>query len=130
MKNLQEIHKVKTQLILRGLSVWGHPNLRTWVPEYPDNFAEVVSVDIGHRMGVGDDTFSIRVATPSGLAGMETHNGIIATGHLLVVDQFDYDHLWNWFESILIRCDSEDWTVCVGRLRRFLDWEYDNYIES
>lgn len=57
MKNLQEIHKVKTQLILRGLSVWGHPNLRNWEPECPDNFAEVVSVDIGHRKGVGMTLF-------------------------------------------------------------------------
>lgn len=121
---------MKTLLILRGLSAWGHPNLRTWQPEYPDNFAEVFSADIGHRRRPGNDTFSIRVATPAGLAGMESREGIIATRPLLVIDQFDYGHLWNWFESIIARCDAEDWMVCVERLRLFFDWEYDGFVES
>ncbi len=122
--------KLKTQLILRGLSAWGHPNLRTWQPEYPDNFTEVILVDIGHRSRAGNDTFSIRVATPAGLASLESRDGIIAMRPLLVMDQFNYDYLWSWFESITTRCDGGDWMVCVERLQRFLDWEYDGYTSN
>ncbi len=129
MKDTQGINTTKTQLILRGLSVWGHPNLRTWEPEYTDNFAEVISADIGHRRRAGNDTFSIRVATPAGLARLESHEGIIAMRPLLVVDKFDYDDVWNWFESIIARCDADDWDTCVVQLQHFLDWEYDSYVE-
>ena len=120
---------MKTRLILRGLSVWGHANLRTWEPEQLDTVAEVITAEIGHRQRTGNDSFSVRVATPAGLAGMQAHDGVIATRPLLVIDRFDFAHLWAWFESILVRCDGEDWPVCVERLRLYLDWEYDGYAE-
>lgn len=95
MNATQKMNKVNTKLILRGLSAFGQPNLCNWQPEYPGNFAEVISADIGHRRRVGNDTFSIRVATPAGLAGMESREGIIAMRPLLVMDKFDYDYLWS-----------------------------------
>jgi len=115
--------------MLKGLSAWGQPNLRIWQPEDPECFAEVISAEIGHRSQQGGDMFSLRVATPSALAAMEAKNGIIATRPLLVVDRYDFDVLWQWFDDLLAREDGRNWRECVERLRRYLDWEYDNYSE-
>jgi hypothetical protein len=66
---------MKGKLVIRSVSVWGHPNIRTWQPDDPGAIAEVVSLDIGERSKDGADTFTIRVATPAGLAALEAREG-------------------------------------------------------
>ena len=69
----------RTQLILHGLSTFDVPHLRGWQPDDPDRFAEVIWIDIGHRSTRGSDQFTLRVATPAGLAGLQAHRGVVAT---------------------------------------------------
>ena len=54
------------KLLIHSVSLWGHGNIRTWEPADPGHFAELVFVDIGQKGKKGSDTFTIRVATPSG----------------------------------------------------------------
>jgi len=119
----------KPQLLLRTLSGWGQPNLRNWSPEDPETIAEWISADIGHRTRQGNDTFSIKVATPAGLKLLEANEGIIAMRPLLVIDRYDFGSLWRWFEATVARCDGPDWSACVEKLRLYFNWEYDDYVE-
>lgn len=119
----------KTRLVIRAISAWGVPNIRTWEPPDPKQFAEVITLNIGFRANSGSDIFSIRVATPAGLGAMSSKNGVIATRPLLIVDEYDYENLAKWLEATVAECDSEVWTEAVEKLRRYFDWEFDGYSE-
>lgn len=117
------------KLVIRSAGVWGHPNLRTWAPDDPDVFAELVMLDIGPRKGKGADSFTLRVATPAGLDRLEARDGIVATRPLLVMRRYDFDDLWRWIERTVASCEAETWPACVENLRRYFAWEYENYKE-
>jgi hypothetical protein len=122
---------MKTHLIVHSVYTGDCPNLRIWVPDDPANIAEFIAVNIGHRSKKsGSDTFSIRVATPLGLMGLEACKGIIAARPLLVMEEYSYNDLWAWVESIIELCDSPNWQECVDKLRMYFEWEYENYVEA
>jgi len=120
---------MKGKLVIRSVSVWGHPNIRTWMPADPDRMAETVSLDIGERSKDAADTFTIRVATPAGLAGLEARDGIIAIRPLLIMQRYDFGDLWRWLEQTVAKCEEKSWPASVECLRRYFDWEYDGYEE-
>jgi hypothetical protein len=119
----------KGGLVIRSVSVWGHPNIRTWQPDDPDTIAEIVFIDIGERSKDSADQFTIKVATPAGLATLEARDGIIATRPLLVMKRYDFGDLWRWLEHTVAECERESWTYSVESLQRYFLWEYDNYKE-
>jgi hypothetical protein len=116
-------------IVIRSVSVWGHPNIRTWEPDDPDRIAEIVSLDIGERSKNAADSFWIRVATPAGLSTLEARDGILATRPLLIMRRYDFADLWRWLERTVAECKGETWTASVERLRRYFGWEYDDYKE-
>lgn len=87
-------------------------------------------VDIGERAKESADTFTLRVATPAGLAKLESRDGIVATRPLLVMARWDHDDLWRWLEHTVASCERPLWTHSVDALRRHFDWEYDGIAEE
>lgn len=120
---------MKGKLVIRSVSVWGHPNIRTWTPADPGAIAEVVSLDIGERSKDAADTFTIRVATPAGLATLEARDGILATRPLLIMERYQFADLWRWLERTVAECERGSWSESVESLRRYFGWEYDGYQE-
>ena len=112
------------KLLIHSVSLWGHGNIRTWEPADPGHFAELVFVDIGQKGKKGSDTFTIRVATPSGLDALDDKNGILAIRPLLIMRRYHFDDLWRWLESTVRDCEEETWLACVDNLRRHFNWEY------
>ena len=119
----------KGGLVIRSVSVWGHPNIRTWEPDDPDTIAEIVTVEIGERSKDLADQFMVKVATPPGLATLELRDGIIATRPLLVMKRYDFDGLWRWLERTVADCEQDSWTHSVEMLQRYFRWEYEGYKE-
>lgn len=117
------------KLVIRSISVWGYPNIRTWKPENPHKFFEPVSLDIGLKSKKEADTFLIYVATPAGLSTLQEKSGVLAARPLLVMTEYDYDDLWNWLEKIVKKCEEDTWNTCVEHLRLYFNWEYDDYKE-
>ena len=120
--------------VIKSVSVWGHPNIRTWEPEDPNKIAEVVFIDMGPRSGKtgsvkAANTFYIRVATPNGLTTLEAKDGILATRPLLIMQRYDFNNLWNWLEKTVATCEADTWPACVDKLRLYFDWEFSNYQE-
>jgi Immunity protein 8 len=120
---------LKLKLVIRSISVWGHPDIRTWQPDDPGKIAEIVFLDIGERTKVSADTFSIRVATPAGLSTLQARKGILAIRPLLVMQRYDLADLRRWLRYTVAKCEGENWTACVNNLRLYFDWEYDGYKE-
>lgn len=118
--------KRKMKPIIKSVGVWGNPNIRTWRPDNPDVFAELVLLSIGPKPGKGADTFTLRVANPAGLATLNVKDGIIASRPLLVMDRYDFDNLWRWLEERVATCDGNTWPEIVEKLRLYFEWEYDS----
>jgi hypothetical protein len=121
---------LKLRLVIRSVSVWGHPNIRTWEPENPGKIAEIVTVDIGPKTKKHADSFTIRVATPLGLTTLQPNNGILAIRPLLIMERYNFHDLWRWLETTVAKCEDETWNGCVDRLQRYFNWEYQGYKES
>jgi len=117
------------KLVIRSVSVWGHPNIRTWEPSDPGVMTEVVHLDIGPKSGKGADAFTLRIATPAGLSSLNSKDGIVATRPLLVMSRYDFGDLWRWLEKIVSECEAESWPASVQRLQRYFDWEFEGYRE-
>lgn len=120
----------KGALVIRSVSVWGHPNIRTWQPDDPEKIAETVTVEIGERSKDSADQFTIRVATPAGLAMLEARDGIVAMRPVLVMARYDFQDLWRWLETTVVHCERDSWTHSVEMLQRYFQWEYEDYKEA
>jgi len=81
------------KLIIRSVFTWEHANIRTWEPFEPKVIADTVNVDIGPTTEKGSDAFNIKIATPAGLSGLDSRDGIIAVRSLLIIDSYDYNNL-------------------------------------
>jgi hypothetical protein len=55
-----EIIVLKLKLVINSVSVWGHPNIRTWEPDDPKTIAEIVTLDIGPKSKKWSNSFSLR----------------------------------------------------------------------
>jgi hypothetical protein len=77
------------KLAIRSASVRGNVDLRTYAPEDIGNFAEQVTLEIAPKNASAADSFSILVATPSGLDALSAHDGILATRPLVVMRRYD-----------------------------------------
>ena len=120
---------MKYKLVIRSIAVWGHPDIRKWQPDDPVKFAETVYLDIGPRTKKSSDSFSIRVATPAGLATLRARKGILAIRPLLIMEQYDFADLRRWLRRTVAKCEGKNWAASVSNLRRYFDWEYDDYKE-
>ncbi|MBH0776403.1 Imm8 family immunity protein [Nocardia bovistercoris] len=112
------------RLVLHGVESGKYPNLRTHIPDDPEVFDDFVQVLIGRKPGKGGDGFTLRVATPAGLAASGEPE-LIAQSPLLVIRRFDYDTLWSWLERTVAACEAPTWDESVERLRRHFRWEFD-----
>jgi hypothetical protein len=110
--------------VIHGVHCWNHPSKETWVPDDPSDVAEELIVDIGTGQK-GADMFTIRVATPKGLAGLSARDGIVATRPLIVMDRYDFGLLYARLQKIVDTCEGATWRDCVDELRIYFLWEYE-----
>ncbi|MET0286094.1 MAG: Imm8 family immunity protein [Polyangiales bacterium] len=112
------------KLKIRGVGSASFPSSQSSAPATTDHFSSVVLVDIGTKHKSQSETFTLRVATPSGLAAMEDLNGVIAGSPLLVLRRFDVDVLTAWLERTVASCAALSWNECVDNLRMHFDHEF------
>lgn len=99
-----------------------HANIRTFEPPNPEDVCITVYLSVGPRGGEVLDWFSMRVATPAGLARVEPTDGIVAAGHLLVMQTFELARLWSWLEKTVESCAAGTWNESINRLRHHFHW--------
>lgn len=115
------------KLIIKLACVANGINLRAWKPADNKAIAEFVYLEIGEKGTKSSDGFTIRLATPQGLKNLSSLNGIIAERPLIIMDEYNFQDLWKWLEDIVSSCEGDTWLQSVEHLRRYFDWEYDNY---
>ncbi|EFB2837593.1 hypothetical protein FHD46_20410 [Escherichia coli] len=115
------------RLVIKFACVADGVNLRVWEPVDRKTIAEFIYLEIGEKGTKKSDEFTIRVATPQGLKNISANEGIIAERPLVIMDEYNFSELWKWLECIVSSCEGDTWLQCVEYLRRYFDWEYDNY---
>ncbi len=116
------------KLTIKSVFTFEHANIRTWEPENPKCFAETVYVGISPD-GKGSDDFCLKVATPDGLELLESKNNIIAVSPLLIMKEYYFDDLWSWLSETIKSCESDTWLASVEKLKKYFQWEYEDYRE-
>ncbi len=116
--------------VLHYMAVSSHGNLRTWMPEQPEVIAERLTLAIWPKGQKESDYFSLRLATPKGLATLGADGGVISGRALLVIDKYSYATVYSWLQQTVGRCDGDSWLECVTKLERYFWWEYDGYNQS
>ena len=108
-------------------------NIRVWNPENPDCFDAYLVLCLGEKGKKGSDDFCCRIATPKGLAkGIKDQpdGSIIHGRQILVVSEFSYDDIWEHVQNIVKECQGDTWIQSCMNLRKYFEWEYDDYNEQ
>jgi len=109
------------------------PLQRRYSPENSDCFDAYLVLCLGEKGKKGSDDFSCRIATPKGLAkGIKDQpNGSIIHGRqILVVSEYSYDDIWEHLQNIVKECQGDTWVQSCMNLRKYFEWEYDDYNEQ
>lgn len=115
------------KLELYSACVDGSVNLRKWQPENENVISKLINLEIGVKNKKGSDCFTINLATPDGLKLLLAETGFVTKRSLLLVEKYNFDEIWYSLEKIITSCEDDSWPLCVEKLRKYFDWEYDNY---
>jgi hypothetical protein len=111
--------------VIHSVSCRSHPNFRTWEPNDPGDIVEELTLKIGPKGKNEANSFTILVATPTGLGRLPAVDGIVAMRPLLVMDRYDFELLWAWLQQTVEECQADTWLSCVRELRVYFAWEHE-----
>jgi hypothetical protein len=113
------------KLSIDHISTADAPDAPQWTPSDPlrvYTFVRVVVTERGRRAG---SDFAVRVATPAGLAQLESAEGVLSAGRpLLLLPTHDFAALSSALRSVVSDCEAETMAECVRNLQRYFEWEY------
>ena len=118
------------KLIIKFACVSDGVNLRAWEPTDNKTISEFIYLEIGEKGKKNSDGFTIRDATPEGLKNLSPINKIIAERPLIIMREYNFQELWKWLEDVVSSCEGDTWLQSIEHLKRYFDWEYDNYKTS
>lgn len=108
-----------TSVDIDDLETWRSGNEAFWL---------ILDLRIGSDRRAGADTFNLYVCNPQALEQVVAEKGLRDGRHLLILDEFDYARVQAWIDSVLGRSSGADWTEVSGRLSRYFEWEFEDYI--
>jgi hypothetical protein len=112
---------------LRRLHSPDAPDLKSFTPSDPSDFAILVQAMIGPTDGEGEESFDFVLCTPHWIAReMQTrdHRWGRAT---LVVPRYAYEMLERAVVALCGRAQGDDWPQVAVLLNRWMTWEFEDY---
>ncbi|MEM9604348.1 MAG: Imm8 family immunity protein [Pseudomonadota bacterium] len=94
------------------------------VPKDPKNFQIFIEVEIGPKGQKSSDIFSLTAITPSSISA---NQGPIWGHGYLIMPVFSWQNVERSLNLLMMHCSGENWEEVVKKLRRELNWEFDNY---
>jgi|SRR5271167_3207913 len=117
------------ELELRDYSSGDVQDIWNWSPLSTKDVFFQLTIEIGESGKKGGHLFQLVVATPEGLREFTKKH----PGHefpdraLLVFSEYTFDSLTKRIGKILSHCSRDTWDKSIGCLRRYFDWEYEDY---
>lgn len=98
------------------LEEWGETEQDFWI---------VVEIGIGPRNEIGDELFTVNVASVKRLQKSIESNGIEIGRGLLIMDDFNINLVERTMEQLLRSCERPSWNEVVLAFCRYAFWEYE-----
>jgi hypothetical protein len=103
------------------------PNLMTYVPEDPGDFAFLLQITAGPVGVDGEESFDVVVCTARWISHHLGPERILVGRHYLVVDSYDYRRLEGFLRRYVGQCLGNTWEEVAIRLARLGKWEFEDY---
>ncbi|MFI6166325.1 Imm8 family immunity protein [Nocardia sp. NPDC051052] len=99
----------------------------TFVPDDPDRFCFLVQMLAGPAGDEGEESFQFEVCTPGWLSERIERDGPINGRHYVIVNNFHWPTLQNYFERLVTRIWGDNWREIATELSRYGGWEFEDY---
>lgn len=119
--------KTTIRLELRSI---GSPDIElySWEPTTNADVFFLVEMEIGEAGVDGADLFQVVIATPEALrANSQPDTNTIRDRSTLVVSNYDWQETQKTIESIVRKCEAENWVKSTLNLQRYFKWEYEDF---
>lgn len=119
----------KTRIRLEIRSI-GSPDIEflSWEPTTNADVFFLVEMEIGEVGVSGADLFQVVVTTPEALrARSKIETNTIRERCTLIVSSYDWQDTQESLESIVRKCEAENWINSTLNLQRYFKWEYEDY---
>jgi Immunity protein 8 len=113
--------------VIHSATISNGASLYVWEPEDATVVSVWIALAIGQKNKKGTDQFFIRIATPEGFQLHKPDDELLIARPLIVLHRYDFHLLWDWLEKTVASCEDVSWLLCVEKLRRYFNWEYDDY---
>jgi len=110
---------------LKGIHSDEVPDLATWVPPRPDEFAVPLVLEVGPLGQRGRERFDLLVVTPAWLAARRGSRAMVPGRGKLLVFAWDWDRLRSWLAREVERCSGRTWPEVARKVARLAEWEGD-----
>lgn len=104
-------------------------DLRSFVPDDPENFGILVEIMVGPVDGPGEESFDVMVCTPRWLQARIGEVGPVIGRHHLFVERYDWTVLRQFIGSVVESEAATTWAELGDRIGRIGKWEFEDYVE-
>jgi hypothetical protein len=108
---------------LKRLSCDEIPDLSSWTPPVPDEFAVPLVLEVGALGHRGRERFEVLAVTPRWLERRHGRSGAVAGDGLLLLFTWDYPRLHAWLAREVERCVGHSWPELARKVSRLARWE-------
>jgi hypothetical protein len=110
---------------LKRLTSPDTPDLRTFRPRDPQNFALVLEANIGVESLHEGDTFRMLLCTPAWLTENHAVTDVVIGHQLVIVFRYDFEAVVRQLTEFCSRCEGGDWYSIARQLNALGRWEFD-----
>ncbi len=112
---------------IKNISSDDYPVTRTGLPFDPRSAWVIVEAEIGPKDGKGSDIFFFYVCTAAYLSEELESAGSRFGRHLLIMNEFNWDHVVSVIEKLVSSFEEPDWRSLAEKIARYAQWEFEDY---
>ena len=102
------------------------PDLASFAPDPPDEFAVTLVLEIGALGLRGRERFELLVVTPRWLLARHGRRGAVLGGGMLIVFEWDYERIRRFLARKVEACSGATWPEVAKKVARIAEWEGDD----
>ena len=101
------------------------PDLATFSPDPPDEFAVKLVLEVGALGLRGRERFELLVVTPRWLLARHGEEGAVLGGGLLIVFGWNLERIRRFLARKVEACSGATWPEVARKVGRIAEWECD-----
>ena len=115
---------------VKALTTADYTALETFKPDDPEKFAVHLRAMVGPRGQDGEESFDIKVCTPSWLQEVCEKDRFANGRHTFVMNYYDAEKVRRLIVRFIERCSGETWREVAEKVARLGYWEFEDHLPS